>query len=143
MTSLEAAITVHPNNFVYAPLLPSVAHKLLPLVHSISILVLRSLSLSLPHLLAFMLPAFPHKSRFSISAGKFSFGPVDDMNKIDALTVGVLLLLVLKVGDKMNMRNCASAELEVSSRSTRRTRGEGKTAHLLRVLIGLGGCFQG
>ncbi|KAE9409835.1 hypothetical protein BT96DRAFT_984191 [Gymnopus androsaceus JB14] len=97
------------------------------------------------------------KSYSSISAGKFSFGPVDDMNEIDALTAGVLPLLVpgLKVGDEMKVRNSppatwrrrARAELEVSqersrSRSTSRTRGEGKTARLLRALNEFGGEFS-
>ncbi|KAJ3785201.1 hypothetical protein GGU10DRAFT_8349 [Lentinula aff. detonsa] len=97
------------------------------------------------------------KSYSSISAGKFSFGPVDDMNEIDALTAGVLPLLVpgLKVGDDMKIRDSppatwrkrARAELEISrdrsrSRSTSRTRGEGKAARILKALNEFGEDFS-
>ncbi|KAJ3834973.1 hypothetical protein F5878DRAFT_727846 [Lentinula raphanica] len=97
------------------------------------------------------------KSYSSISAGKYSFGPVDDMNEIDALTAGVLPLLVpgLKVGDNMKIKDSppatwrkrAQAELEVSrersrSRSTSRTRGEGRTARLLKALNEFGEDFS-
>ncbi|KAF9018214.1 hypothetical protein BDP27DRAFT_1355562 [Rhodocollybia butyracea] len=97
------------------------------------------------------------KSYSSISDGKFSFGPVDDMNEIDALTAGVLPLLVpgLTVGGDMRIRDSppatwrrrAAAELEVirdgsRSRSTSRTRGEGKTARLLRALNEFGEDFS-
>ncbi|KAJ4496843.1 hypothetical protein C8R41DRAFT_909392 [Lentinula lateritia] len=97
------------------------------------------------------------KSYSSISAGKFSFGPVDDMNEIDALTAGVLPLLVpgLKVGDNMKIRDSppaawrkrAMAELEISrersrSRSTSRTRGDGKSARLLKALSEFGEDFS-
>ncbi|KIK67707.1 hypothetical protein GYMLUDRAFT_68728 [Collybiopsis luxurians FD-317 M1] len=97
------------------------------------------------------------KSYSSISAGKFSFGPVDDMNEIDALTAGVLPLLVpgLQVGSNMKIRDSppatwrrrARAELEVGragsrSRSTSRGREEGKTARLLRALEEFGGEFS-
>ncbi|KAF5346032.1 hypothetical protein D9757_014278 [Collybiopsis confluens] len=97
------------------------------------------------------------KSYSSISAGNFSFRPVDDMNEIDALTAGVLPLLVpgLKVGHDMRIRDSppatwrrrARAELEVArdgsrSRSTSRTRGDGRTARLLRALNEFGEDFS-
>ena len=48
------------------------------------------------------------KHKKSFSSG-FSFGPVDDLNEIDALTAGVLPLLVpgLKVGDNIKIKNGA------------------------------------
>ncbi|KAJ4479158.1 hypothetical protein J3R30DRAFT_3702247 [Lentinula aciculospora] len=97
------------------------------------------------------------KSYSSISTGKFSFGPVDDMNEIDALTAGVLPLLVpgLQVGDDMKIRDSPPAtwrrrareELEITqersrSRSTSRSRGEGKTARLLKALTEFGEDFS-
>ncbi|KAJ7167609.1 hypothetical protein C8R46DRAFT_1218540 [Mycena filopes] len=67
---------------------------------------------------AFPLPPTPEKVRAarlrqsllkhkkSFSSGGFSFGAVDDMNEIDALTAGVLPLLVpgLKVGSNMRIK---------------------------------------
>ncbi|KAE9393845.1 hypothetical protein BT96DRAFT_943585 [Gymnopus androsaceus JB14] len=74
-----------------------------------------------------------HKKSYSIPAGKFFFGLVDDMNEIDALTAGALPLLVpgLKVGDDMKG---VSQET-----STSRTRIEGKIARLFRALNEFGG----
>ncbi|KAJ6475651.1 hypothetical protein DFH09DRAFT_445956 [Mycena vulgaris] len=56
-----------------------------------------------PNVRAARLAHLKHKKSFSSG---FSFGPVDDMNEIDALTAGVLPLLVpgLKVGDNMKIK---------------------------------------
>lgn len=55
-----------------------------------------------PNVRAARLAQLKHKKSFSSG---FSFGPVDDMNEIDALTAGVLPLLVpgLKVGSDMKI----------------------------------------
>ncbi|KAE9393847.1 hypothetical protein BT96DRAFT_999037 [Gymnopus androsaceus JB14] len=89
-------------------------------------------------------PSPPPAIPLSPTPPNFSSG--DDMNEIDALTAGVLPLLVpgLKVRDDMKARNCAREELELSqerSWSTNRTGGEGKTARfgLPRALNELGG----
>ncbi|KAF7294363.1 hypothetical protein HMN09_01165600 [Mycena chlorophos] len=57
-----------------------------------------------PNVRAARLAQLKHKKSFSSSG--FSFGAVDDMNEIDALTAGVLPLLVpgLKVGSNMKIR---------------------------------------
>lgn len=57
-----------------------------------------------PNVRAARLAHLGHKKSFSSG---FSFGAVDDMNEIDALTAGVLPLLVpgLKVGDNMKIRD--------------------------------------
>ncbi|KAJ7068701.1 hypothetical protein C8F01DRAFT_978000 [Mycena amicta] len=57
-----------------------------------------------PNVRAARLAQLKHKKSFS--SGGFSFGAVDDMNEIDALTAGVLPLLVpgLKVGDNMKIK---------------------------------------
>ncbi|KAJ6560471.1 hypothetical protein B0H19DRAFT_1290393 [Mycena capillaripes] len=56
-----------------------------------------------PNVRAARLAHLKHKKSFSSG---FSFGAVDDMNEIDALTAGVLPLLVpgLKVGDNMRIK---------------------------------------
>ncbi|KAJ7853858.1 hypothetical protein B0H13DRAFT_2673514 [Mycena leptocephala] len=56
-----------------------------------------------PNVRAARLAHLKHKKSFSSG---FSFGAVDDMNEIDALTAGVLPLLVpgLKVGDNMKIK---------------------------------------
>ena len=56
-----------------------------------------------PNVRAARLAQLAHKKSFSSG---FSFGPVDDMNEIDALTAGVLPLLVpgLKVGHEMKIK---------------------------------------
>ncbi|TFK43801.1 hypothetical protein BDQ12DRAFT_643459 [Crucibulum laeve] len=56
-----------------------------------------------PNVRAARLAKLAHKKSFSSG---FSFGPVDDMNEIDALTAGVLPLLVpgLKVGEEMKIK---------------------------------------
>ncbi|KAJ7246534.1 hypothetical protein B0H12DRAFT_756810 [Mycena haematopus] len=57
-----------------------------------------------PNVRAARLAQLKHKKSFSSG---FSFGAVDDMNEIDALTAGVLPLLVpgLKVGDNMRIKD--------------------------------------
>ncbi|KAJ7126406.1 hypothetical protein C8R43DRAFT_931944, partial [Mycena crocata] len=57
-----------------------------------------------PNVRAARLAHLKHKKSFSSG---FSFGAVDDMNEIDALTAGVLPLLVpgLKVGDNMRIKD--------------------------------------
>ncbi|KAJ7228232.1 hypothetical protein GGX14DRAFT_611844 [Mycena pura] len=57
-----------------------------------------------PNVRAARLAQSKHKKSFSSG---FSFGAVDDMNEIDALTAGVLPLLVpgLKVGDNMRIKD--------------------------------------
>lgn len=56
-----------------------------------------------PNVRAARLAKLAHKKSFSSG---FDFGPVDDMNEIDALTAGMLPLLVpgLKVGDDMKVK---------------------------------------
>ena len=98
-----------------------------------------------------------HKRSFSSSsAGKFSFNAVDDMNEIDALTAGVLPILVpgLKVGGNMKIRDSppatwrrrGRAEGQTSTRSSSRSRSqsrtEGKAAKLLNALNEFGGEFS-
>lgn len=57
-----------------------------------------------PSVRAARLASLAHKKSFSSG---FDFGPVDDMNEIDALTAGVLPLLVpgLKVGQSMKIKD--------------------------------------
>ncbi|ESK95118.1 hypothetical protein Moror_13850 [Moniliophthora roreri MCA 2997] len=99
-----------------------------------------------------------HKRSFSSgSASGFSFGAVDDMNEIDALTAGVLPLLVpgLNVGKDMKIRDSPPATWSrrgradgrseaSSSRSRSRDIGkvDGKTARLLKALEEFGEDFS-
>ncbi|KAK7049701.1 hypothetical protein VNI00_005732 [Paramarasmius palmivorus] len=99
-----------------------------------------------------------HKRSFSSgSASGFSFGAVDDMNEIDALTAGVLPLLVpgLSVGKNMRIKDSPPATWSRrgradgpsegrSSRSRSRDAGkvDGKTARLLRALEEFGEDFS-
>ncbi|KAL0580731.1 hypothetical protein V5O48_001289 [Marasmius crinis-equi] len=100
-----------------------------------------------------------HKRSFSSEVTGYSFGAVDDMNEIDALTAGVLPLLVpgLKVGDEMKIRDSppatwsrrgrgeASSKSKSHSRSRSRSnagRVDGKTARLLRALEEFGEEFS-
>ncbi|THV08238.1 hypothetical protein K435DRAFT_958839 [Dendrothele bispora CBS 962.96] len=98
-----------------------------------------------------------HKRSFSsTSAGKFSFNAVDDMNEIDALTAGVLPILVpgLKVGGNMKIRDSPPATWRrrgraddrsassSQSRSRSRSGAEGKTARLLKALNEFGEEFS-
>ncbi|KAG7097343.1 hypothetical protein E1B28_004699 [Marasmius oreades] len=100
-----------------------------------------------------------HKRSFSSgSAGGYSFGAVDDMNEIDALTAGVLPLLIpgLKVGQDMRIRESPPATWSRrvrpdarSHRSHSRSRSrsavgkvDGKTARLLKALDEFGEEFS-
>ncbi|KAF7355707.1 hypothetical protein MSAN_01488500 [Mycena sanguinolenta] len=78
-------------------------NKALPLTPSTSAPRRRSRSLPPPNVRAARLAHLKHRKSFSSG---FSFGPVDDMNEIDALTAGVLPLLVpgLKVGENMKIK---------------------------------------
>ncbi|KAF9266312.1 hypothetical protein L218DRAFT_985929 [Marasmius fiardii PR-910] len=100
-----------------------------------------------------------HKRSFSSgSAGGYTFGAVDDMNEIDALTAGVLPLLVpgLKVGEDMRIRDSPpttwSRRGRADARSQRshsrdRSRSavgkvDGKTTRLLKALEEFGDEFS-
>ncbi|KAF7332419.1 hypothetical protein MKEN_00123800 [Mycena kentingensis (nom. inval.)] len=79
-----------------------------------------------PNVRAARLAQLKHKKSFS--SGGFSFGAVDDMNEIDALTAGVLPLLVpgLKVGKDTKIRQ--GGDLENWTPPTSFSRAKGKRA---------------